>query len=80
MISEMLTGLDWKGIAAQLINASRQSGAMLHVLDLRELRMLVGVSKDEPLLFVRQLMHRFATMIECQNAMLRMRLDGPPMP
>ncbi|QDU76943.1 hypothetical protein Pan97_40000 [Bremerella volcania] len=80
MVSEMLPGLDWEGIGKQLIDASKQSGAMLHVLDLRELRMLVGVSKDDPMLFAGHLAYRFDVMTERNHAMLRTRLDGPPMP
>jgi hypothetical protein len=57
-----------------------QSGAMLHVLDLRELRMLVGISKDDPVLFAAHLSHRFDVMTERKHAMLRTRLNGPPMP
>ncbi len=80
MVSEMLPALDWEDIATQLIDASKQSGAMLHVLDLRELRMLVGISKDDPLLFAGHLAYRFDVMTERKHAMLRTRLNGPPMP
>lgn len=80
MVSEMLPGLDWEGVGKQLLNASSQSSAMLHVLDLRELRILVGVSKDDPILFAGHLAYRFDIMTERKHAMLRTRLDGPPMP
>lgn len=80
MVSEMLPALDWESVGAQLINASQQSGAMLHVLDLQELRMLVGISKDDPVLFTAHLAYRFDIMTERKHAMLRTRLDGPPMP
>lgn len=80
MVSEMLPALDWEVIGAQLLAASRQSSAMLHVLDLRELRMLVGISRDDPVLFVAHLTHRFDVMTERKHAMLRTRLDGPPLP
>ncbi len=80
MVSEMLPGLDWESIGTQLIDASNKSGAMLHVLDLRELRMLVGVSKDDPVLSAGHLAYRFDVMTERKHAMLRMLLDGPPMP
>lgn len=53
---------------------------MLHVLDLRELRMLVGISRDDPVLFVAHLAHRFDVMTERKHAMLRTKLDGPPLP
>ena len=80
MVSEMLPSLDWEGVGMQLINASHLSGAMLHVLDLQELRMLVGISKDDPVLFAAFLSHRFDVMTERKHALLRTRLDGPPMP
>ena len=80
MISEMLPGLDWETIGAQLLVASQKSGAMLHDLDLRELRMLVGICRDDPVLFIAHLAHRFDLMTERKHAMLRMKLDGPPLP
>ena len=80
MVSEMLSGLDWEAIAEQLLAASEKSGAMLHILDLRELRILVGISHDNPVLFAAYLSHRFDIMTERKHALLRMRLDGPPLP
>ena len=80
MVSEMLPGLDWEAVGAQVLAGSRQLGAMLHVLDLRELRILVGISRDDPMLFIAYLVHRFDVMTECKHAMLRTRLDGPPLP
>lgn len=80
MVSEMLPSLDWEGITNQLIDASKQSGTMLQVLDLQELRMLVGVSKDNPMLFAGYLAYRFDAIEERKNAMLRTVFDGPPMP
>ncbi len=80
MVSEMLPSLDWGGIAANLIAASEKSGAMLHVLDLQELRILVGISRNNPALFAAYLSHRFDIMLERKHAMLRTVLNGPPMP
>ena len=80
MVSAMLPGLDWESIAADLLAASQKSGGMLHVLDLRELRLLVGISRDNQALFAAYLSHRFDIMLERQHAMLRTVLDGPPMP
>lgn len=80
MVSEMLPSLDWEAIASQLRDASEKAGAMLHVLDLRELRILVGISCDNPEIFAAYLSHRFDIMTERQHALLRMRLDGPPLP
>lgn len=80
MISEMMPDLDWESIGARLIGASGQSNAMLHVLDLQELRVLVGVSQNNPLRFVVDLIRRFEIMTERKHAMLRTKLDGPPLP
>lgn len=80
MISEMLPGLDWESIGQQLLAASHESSAMLHVLDLQELRMLVGVSQDEPVLLVAHLLRRFEIMNERKHAMIRTVLQGPPLP
>ena len=80
MVSEMLPGLDWEAIGAQLLAASEQCDAMMHVLDLQELRTLVGISRDNPVLFTAYLAHRYDVMTERKHAMLRTRLDGPPLP
>ena len=80
MVSEMLPGLDWESVGDQLLAASTPSATMLHVLDLQELRILVGISRDNPVLFMAYLSYRFDTMVERKHAMLRMRLQGPPMP
>lgn len=80
MVSEMLPGLDWEAIATQLLAASDKSGAMLHVLDLRELRLLVGISRNDRVLFAAYLSYRFDIMTERKQAMFRFRLDGPPLP
>ncbi|HZZ42774.1 MAG TPA: hypothetical protein VFE58_07540 [Tepidisphaeraceae bacterium] len=80
MISEMLPSLDWEKIGSQLLAASKKTGAMLHVLDLRELRVLVGISRDMPEMLLEYLTYRFKVMSERKHAMLRMRLEDqlPP--
>lgn len=80
MVSEMLPALDWKGIADKLIKRSKQSNVMLQILDLQELRVLVGISKNDPTLFMAYLSHRYDMMCEKRNALLRMRLAGPTLP
>lgn len=80
MVSEMLPSLDWEAIGDQLMAASQKSGAMFHILDLQELRTMVGISRDQPDLFMAILAFRFSKMEERKHAMLRIRLDGPPMP
>lgn len=80
MVSEMLPSLDWEAVGTQLIAASQKSGAMFHVLDLQELRILVGISRDQPDILIAYLVHRFGVMQERKHAMLRTRLSGPPVP
>ncbi len=80
MVSEMLPSLNWEAIRTQLIAASQKSGAMLHVLDLQELRLLVGISRNRPDVLVAYLAYRFGVLKEQPHAFFRMRLDGPPMP
>lgn len=80
MVSELLPSLNWEAIGIQLLSASQQSGRMFHVLDLRELRILVGISQDDPVRFVTYLAHRFDVMTERKHAMLRTKLDGPALP
>ena len=79
MVSELLPALDWKTITARLLSLSSDT-TMLHVLDLQELRLLVGVSKDNPVLFLANLLYRHERMREQNNALMRMKLDGPPLP
>jgi len=80
MVSELFPSVDWTSVAEKLLKGSRETGAMLHVLDLRELRLLVGVSEDNPVHFIVHLTHRFETMCEHKSAFIRMRLGGPPLP
>jgi len=80
MVSEMLPGVDWEAIGTQLLTAAQRSGAMFHILDLRELRVLVGISRNDPARFIAQLTHRFGVMTVRKHAMLRTRLTGPPLP
>ena len=78
MVSEMLPSLNWEDVGAHLIDASKLSGAMLHVLDLRELRMLVGISKNNPELFAAYLAHRFDLLVKHKNAMIRTTFGETP--
>lgn len=80
LVSEMLHDLDWKAIAEQLIAVSPDPGTMMQVLDLQELRVLVGISRNNPELLMAYLSNRFDVMVERKHAMLRTRLDGPPPP
>ncbi len=79
MVSELAPALDWPAITEKLLTLS-DDVTMFHVLDLQELRLLVGVSKDNPVLFFAYLVYRHEQMRERNNAMIRMKLDGPPLP
>jgi hypothetical protein len=45
MVSELLPGVDWEAVARHLAEVSAATAARVLVLDLRELRTLVGVSR-----------------------------------
>lgn len=79
MVSELLPALDWCAVASQLAEAATSTRAFVVVLDLQELRLLVGVSKTpEDLMY--HLARRFQAMIENGSALIRTQLDGPPLP
>ncbi|HEV8718638.1 MAG TPA: hypothetical protein VGX03_38200 [Candidatus Binatia bacterium] len=78
MVSELYPGVDWNLVAKQLIEASKAAGAMLHVLDLQELRLLVGTSKA-PIALMAHLIRRFEIMANVGSAFIRSRLEGPPL-
>ncbi len=79
MVSELLPTLDWCAVASQLADAATVAQAFVVVLDLQELRLLVGVSKTpEELMY--HLARRFQVMTENRSAFIRTRLDGPPLP
>jgi hypothetical protein len=79
MVSELLSTLDWGVVTARLLSLSTDT-TMFHVLDLQELRLLVGVSKDNPVLFLAHLLYRHERVRERNHALMRMKLDGPPLP
>jgi len=76
----MMPCLDWEAIGKQLITASQKNNAMFHILDLQELRVLIGISGDRPDLLLAHLSNRFMVMVERKHALLRVRLNGPPLP
>jgi hypothetical protein len=79
MVSELLPSVDWDHVARQLIEAARTTNASLVVLDLQELRLLVGIS-NTPATLMRHLVDRFQIMNEQGSAFIRTRLNGPPPP
>lgn len=79
MVSELLPSIDWCAVASQLIEAAVAADAPLVVLDLQELRMLVGISTS-PEHFLTHVARRFDIMVENRSAYIRTKLDGPPLP
>jgi hypothetical protein len=79
MVSELMPAVDWPTVTAELLEASNDT-TMMHVLDLVELRLLVGISKNSSELFFAYLNYRHELMRKHKNALIRMKLDGPPLP
>jgi hypothetical protein len=79
VLSEMHVDLPWKQIAGELLTLSSKVGVQMHILDLTELRILVGVSRsrDE---FLAHLTRRHSIMKRVGSALIRTKLDGPPLP
>jgi len=80
MVSEMLPSVDWTAVAAKLLAAATKTGAIFSVLDLQELRVLVGVSDDNPLKFRQHLCRRSEILNQCRSALIQTRVQGPPPP
>lgn len=80
MVSELSPSVDWEVVGKQVLSASQATNSLFHILDLRELRILVGVSKADPIDFMIHLMRRFRILLECKSAYIRSQLDGPPLP
>ena len=80
MVSELLPAVDWENVTAELLRLSHNDVTMFHVLDLHELRLLVGISKEDPILLVGYLDYRFEHIKKVGSALVRMKLDGPPLP
>lgn len=79
MVSELLPSVDWSAVADELIKSAKSANAPLVVLDLQELRLLVGISKS-PDHLMAHLVRRFEIMVKNRSAFIRTQLDGPPMP
>ena len=80
MVSELSPSVDWEVVGKQVLSASQATNSLFHILDLRELRILVGVSKADPIDFMIHLMRRFRILLVCKSAYIRSQLDGPPLP
>jgi hypothetical protein len=76
MVSELLPAVDWCAVAKRLIEAAKQADAPMLVLDLQELRLLVGTSKT-PEDLIAHLLRRFLIMRDKGSALIRTRVEGP---
>lgn len=71
LISDMNTDLEWMDLASRLVAASKNN-AFFHIMDLTELRNLVGVGQAS--LFHSVLIQRFNKVREIGNAGVRCRI------
>lgn len=72
VISEMFPFVNWIEIAYTLMDAALENSSMLHVIDLEELRNLVGYSSSV-YHFDYYLMQRFEDVVNKENAFVRTR-------
>lgn len=72
LISEMYPAIDWDTITNEFFTTWIKSKAVFHILDLRELAMLVGGSKTVNL-FDHFLMQRAKEVVNMQNVFVRTR-------
>lgn len=79
MVSELLPSVDWEAVAGRLIEVSATASARVLVLDLRELRTLVGVSRT-PEALLEHCERRHTLMQEAGTAFIRSVLNAPPPP
>jgi hypothetical protein len=74
LISEMHPQLDWRGVASELITRSGRN-TLIHILDLAELRFLVGAS-GHPNTFTINLVNRFTVITNTRSAFVRTRFPS----
>lgn len=79
MVSELLPAVDWETVARRLVEVSDATAARVLVLDLSELRTLVGASRS-PDGLLAHCERRYTHMAESGTAFIRSRLDAPPPP
>ena len=71
LVSDMHDRLDWRAIAHALVDGSRRSGFLFHVLDLAELRTLVSHSRGRAAVFEAHLVQRWEAMRAGGTALVR---------
>lgn len=75
VISEMSPFVNWEEITSTLIDMALESSSMLHIIDLVELRNLIGYSSSA-YHFDYYLMQRFESVVNKENAFVRARFMG----
>lgn len=75
LLSEMDPGLDWRWVAEQIVEYSTETGVFFHVMDLHELRVLMGVAFTPKHLLVN-LSRRYDVIRQAGHAYARARM--PP--
>lgn len=79
MVSELLPSVDWEAVARRIAEVAAATAAWVLVLDLRELRTLVGVSRT-PAALLAHCERRYTLTVEAGTALIRTVLDAPPPP
>jgi hypothetical protein len=70
VVSELLHFGNWNEIVVDIIDTAKESNILIHVLDLRELTLLVAASRESNL-FDYQLMERFKHFVSFKSIHLR---------
>ncbi len=71
LITELMTCGDWDGISNQLLDAMRETGALFHLLDLREFITLLRQSSGDPKLIDYNLIERCKFFCEKKSVFIR---------
>lgn len=71
LITELMTCGDWDDITKQLLDAMKQTGALFHLLDLREFITLLKQSSGNPLLIDYNLLERCKFFMEKKSVFIR---------
>ena len=71
LITEMLHSGDWTEIENGLIKAMKSTGAFFHLLDFRELIVLLKGSSGKPELLDYNLMERCRSFVQCKSVHIR---------
>lgn len=71
LITELMTCGDWDEISKQLLEAMKETGALFHLLDLREFVTLLSQSSGDPKLIDYNLIERCKLFLEKKSVFIR---------